>query len=245
MRSTGGRNNQGRLTSPVHAAAATSGSTGSSTSGATRRTSRPRSRAIEYDPNRTARIALLHYADGEKRYILAPNGLDGRRRGRRRAATADILPGNALPLRAIPLGTTIHNIELKRGQGRPARAARPAPRAQLMAKEGGWRAGALPSGEVREVHIECYATDRPGRQPRARERLDRQGGPQPLAGLAAAQPRRHDEPGRPPDGRRRGQDLRRPPSDARRGASRPRAARRATTSGPTAFIVTPPQGKKG
>src|SRR5688500_8880289 len=112
--------------------------------------------AIEYDPNRTARIALLHYVDGEKRYILAPNGLNV---GAEVVAgpSADILPGNALPLRGIPLGTTIHNLELKRGRGgqlvRSAGAA-----AQLMAKEGSYAQVRLPSGEVREVHIECYAT---------------------------------------------------------------------------------------
>ncbi len=111
---------------------------------------------IEYDPNRTARIALLHYVDGEKRYILAPNGLAV---GAQVVSGpgADILPGNALPLRGIPLGTTIHNIELKRGNGgqmvRSAGAA-----AQLMAKEGEYAQVRLPSGEVREVHIECYAT---------------------------------------------------------------------------------------
>ena len=112
--------------------------------------------AIEYDPNRTARIALLHYADGEKRYILAPNGLVV---GARVVSgpTADILPGNALPLKGIPLGTTIHNIELKRGRGgQLVRSAGTA--AQLMAKEGGYAQVRLPSGEVREVHIECYAT---------------------------------------------------------------------------------------
>src|SRR3982750_526944 len=112
--------------------------------------------AIEYDPNRTARIALLHYADGEKRYILAPNGLQVGASVVSGPA-ADILPGNALPLRGIPLGTTIHNIELKRGNGgqmvRSAGAA-----AQLMAKEGEYAQVRLPSGEVREVHIECYAT---------------------------------------------------------------------------------------
>src|SRR6202162_1438846 len=112
--------------------------------------------AIEYDPNRTARIALLHYADGEKRYILAPNGL---RVGSKvmSGPAADILPGNALPLKGIPLGTTIHNIELKRGGGgqlvRSAGAS-----AQLMAKEGDYAQIRLPSGEVREVSIECYAT---------------------------------------------------------------------------------------
>jgi len=112
--------------------------------------------SIEYDPNRSARIALLHYADGEKRYILAPNGLEVGAQVVSGPA-ADIIPGNALPLRGIPLGTTIHNLELKRGRGgqlvRSAGAA-----AQLMAKEGSYAQVRLPSGEVREVHIECYAT---------------------------------------------------------------------------------------
>jgi len=112
--------------------------------------------SIEYDPNRTANIALLHYADGEKRYILAPVGLEV---GARVVSgpKADILPGNALPLRGIPVGTTIHNIELKRGRGgqmvRSAGAA-----AQLMAKEGDYAQVRLPSGETRKVFIDCYAT---------------------------------------------------------------------------------------
>src|ERR671929_472094 len=112
--------------------------------------------AIEYDPNRTARIALLHYADGEKRYILAPDGLAV---GTTIMAgpEADILVGNALPLSKIPLGTTIHNIELKEGKGgqmvRSAGAA-----AQLMAREGDWATLRLPSGEMRKVHVRCYAT---------------------------------------------------------------------------------------
>jgi large subunit ribosomal protein L2 len=155
LRGTGGRNNQGRVTSRFMG-------------GGHKRLYRiidfrrdkmgvsARVASIEYDPNRTARIALLHYADGEKRYILAPNGLEV---GAHVVSgpSADILPGNALPLRGIPLGTTIHNIELKRGRGgqlvRSAGAA-----AQLMAKEGGYAQVRLPSGEVREVHIECYAT---------------------------------------------------------------------------------------
>src|SRR5881628_3372417 len=112
--------------------------------------------AIEYDPNRTARIALLNYADGEKRYILAPNGLEV-------GATitsgpdADILVGNALPLSKIPLGTTVHNIELKEGKGgQMARSA--GTFAQLMAREGDWATLRLPSGEMRKVHTRCYAT---------------------------------------------------------------------------------------
>jgi large subunit ribosomal protein L2 len=112
--------------------------------------------AIEYDPNRSARIALLHYVDGEKRYILAPDGL---KVGQQVLAgeSADILPGNALPLRAIPAGTMIHNIELRKGRGgqlvRSAGAA-----AQLVAREGDYAQVKLPSGEVRQVHVECVAT---------------------------------------------------------------------------------------
>jgi len=112
--------------------------------------------SIEYDPNRSARIALLNYADGEKRYILAPLDLkvgDTIVAG----ANADIKPGNALPLRAIPLGTIIHNIELKPGKG--GQLARSAGTfAQLMSKEGKYGQIKLPSGEVRYVIMECYAT---------------------------------------------------------------------------------------
>lgn len=112
--------------------------------------------SIEYDPNRSARIALLHYADGEKRYILAPQGLNV---GAEviSGETADIKVGNALPLANIPVGSLIHNIELKPLKGaqivRSAGAA-----AQLMAKEGNYATIRLPSGEVRLVHINCKAT---------------------------------------------------------------------------------------
>ncbi len=112
--------------------------------------------AIEYDPNRSAHIALLHYVDGEKRYILAPNGLAV---GTMIVAgeEADILVGNALPLTKIPLGTVIHNVELKEGKGgqmvRSAGAG-----AQLMAREGDWATLRLPSGEMRKGHVRCYAT---------------------------------------------------------------------------------------
>jgi large subunit ribosomal protein L2 len=112
--------------------------------------------SLEYDPNRSARIALLAYLDGEKRYILAPDGLavgatvvagDG----------ADILVGNSLPLKNIPLGTMVHNIELKRGKGgQMARSAGAA--AQLLAKEGGYAQLKVPSGETRMVSLECYVT---------------------------------------------------------------------------------------
>ena len=112
--------------------------------------------AIEYDPNRTCRIALLHYADGEKRYILAPDGLnvggtvasgDG----------AEIATGNALPLSRLPLGTVVHNVELKAGKGgQLARAA--GAMVQLVAKEGNFAHLRLPSGEIRLVRLDNYAT---------------------------------------------------------------------------------------
>lgn len=112
--------------------------------------------AIEYDPNRSARIALLHYADGEKRYILAPLGLnlgDVLMAGE----SVEIKPGNAMPLARIPLGTMIHNIELKKGKG--AQIARSAGAlTQLVAKEGDYGHVRLPSGEIRLVRLECYAT---------------------------------------------------------------------------------------
>ncbi len=112
--------------------------------------------AIEYDPNRSARIALLFYADGEKRYILAPDKLTV---GETLMSgdTAEIKSGNALPLKRIPLGQTIHNIELRRGAGgRLVRSAGGS--AQLMAREGRYAHVRLPSGEVRLVDAECYAT---------------------------------------------------------------------------------------
>lgn len=112
--------------------------------------------AIEYDPNRSARIALLQYADGEKRYILAPNGLKVGDRVMS-GPTAEIRTGNALPLRNIPLGTQIHNIELYAGRG--GQIVRSAGNvAQLMAKEGNYATLRLPSGEYRIVRIECMAT---------------------------------------------------------------------------------------
>jgi large subunit ribosomal protein L2 len=112
--------------------------------------------SIEYDPNRSARIALLHYVDGEKRYILAPNGLKVGDRVMS-GPEADIRVGNALPLRNIPTGTVIHNIELHKGRGgQIVRSAGTA--AQLMAKEGDYAVVRLPSGEQRSVHLECIAT---------------------------------------------------------------------------------------
>lgn len=155
MRSSGGRNNQGRITSRFRG-------------GGHKRMYRiidfkrqkigvpARVAAIEYDPNRNSRIALLHYADGEKAYILAPDGL---RPGDQviSSRNADIRPGNCLPLSFIPAGTLIHNVELKRGKG--AQLVRCAGvGAQLMAKDTAYAQIRMPSGEVRRVHILCRAT---------------------------------------------------------------------------------------
>jgi large subunit ribosomal protein L2 len=112
--------------------------------------------AIEYDPNRSARIALLHYADGEKRYILAPQGLEVGQTVES-GEKADIRPGNALPLANIPVGTVVHNVELKPGAGgKLVRSAGTG--AQLLAKEGGFATLRMPSGEIRMVPIRCRAT---------------------------------------------------------------------------------------
>ncbi|MCD6103560.1 MAG: 50S ribosomal protein L2 [Thermotogae bacterium] len=112
--------------------------------------------SIEYDPNRSARIALLLYADGEKRYVLAPNGLSV---GERVVSgpDAEIRPGNALPLEKIPLGTLVHNVEMTPGKGgQIARSAGVS--CQLMAREGNYALLKMPSGELRRVHVRCYAT---------------------------------------------------------------------------------------
>jgi large subunit ribosomal protein L2 len=112
--------------------------------------------AIEYDPNRSARIALLHYVDGEKRYIIAPVGLEVGRTVTS-GPEADILIGNSLPIKNIPAGTVIHNIELKPGKGgQMARSA--GAQAQLVSKEGDYALLKLPSGEIRKVQVECTAT---------------------------------------------------------------------------------------
>ena len=155
IRKSGGRNNRGRLTTRHR---------GGGHKRAYRIIDFKRNKhgvpakvtAIEYDPNRSARIALLSYRDGEKRYILAPLGLsvgDTLMSG----PDADIRVGNALPLRAIPLGSQVHNIELQIGRGgvlvRSAGVA-----AQLMAKEGDYATLRMPSGEMRQVHLNCLAT---------------------------------------------------------------------------------------
>jgi large subunit ribosomal protein L2 len=155
VKKTGGRNNAGRMTSRHRG-------------GGHKRKYRvvdfrrektdipAKVKTIEYDPNRSARIALVSYADGEKRYIVAPVDL---KVGDPviTSASADIKPGNTMPMRNVPLGSLIHNIELRPGKG--AQMVRSAGTyAQLMAKEGAYAQVRLPSGEVRKVHIECKAT---------------------------------------------------------------------------------------
>jgi large subunit ribosomal protein L2 len=153
--STGGRNNYGRITSRFR---------GGGHKRRYRKLDFKRNKtgiparvvAIEYDPNRSARIALLYYTDGEKSYILAPARLNV---GDSviAAKSADIKPGNNLPLRFIPTGTEIHSVELKIGAGgQLGRAAGTS--VTLMAKEGDWATLRLPSGEMRKVHIDCRAT---------------------------------------------------------------------------------------
>ena len=168
---------------------------------------------IEYDPNRSAYIALLHYADGEKRYILAPARL-------RVGATvesgpgADIRVGNSLALADMPSGTVVHNVELTPGRG--GQIARSAGASiQLLAKEGDYVTLRLPSGEMRLVRARMPGHRRRDRQCRAPERQDRQGGSQAPHGRAPADPRHRHEPGRPPARRWRGiDDGRSPPRHA-------------------------------
>ncbi|HAR95568.1 MAG TPA: 50S ribosomal protein L2 [Deltaproteobacteria bacterium] len=114
--------------------------------------------AIEYDPNRSANIALIHYGDGEKRYILAPLGLKvGQTVVASKKGDTEISEGNSLPLKLIPLGTFVHNVEMKRGKGgQMARSA--GSYAQVVAKEGDYGHLRLPSGEVKLVHLLCSAT---------------------------------------------------------------------------------------
>ena len=158
--------------------------------------------AIEYDPNRSAHLALLHYRDGEKRYILAPHGLkvdDTVVSG----PSADILPGNALPLRAIPAGTTIHNVELQPGKGgQLCRSAGTG--AQLVAKEGEMAHVKLPSGEIRLIRQTCLATiGQVGNLDHENVTVGKAGRSRWL-GIRPTVRGDGDEPRRPPDGRRRG-----------------------------------------
>ena len=168
--------------------------------------------SIEYDPNRSARIALLHYADGEKRYILAPLRL---RVGAKveSGPNVDIRPGNALPLSSMPTGTTVHNVELRPGQGgKMVRSAGGS--AQLVAREGGKALLRLPSGEMRRVRRDLPRDRWPTRKRHARDRVRRQGRPVALEGQAPDGARNRDEPRRPSARRRRGQEQGQPPGDA-------------------------------
>ena len=165
--------------------------------------------AIEYDPNRSARIALLHYADGAKAYILAPAGI---RVGQQveSGPNADIKPGNALPLTNIPTGTLVHNVELKPGRGgQMARSAGSG--IQLVAKDEGYGVLRLPFRRDAPGAAHVPRDRRPGREHRPREHLQRQGGPQPVARQAPDRARLGHEPRRPPPRGRRGQVQGRPP----------------------------------
>jgi len=113
--------------------------------------------SLEYDPNRTAFISLIKYRDGERRYILAPQGITVGQMVVSSNEQADILPGNAMPIRFIPLGTVIHNIEMRPGKGgQIAKSA--GSRAQILAKEGDYAQVRMPSSEIRRIHLECRAT---------------------------------------------------------------------------------------
>lgn len=155
LKSTGGRNAQGRMT-VRHRGGGNKRSYRIIDFRRAKRDMPARVAAIEYDPNRSANIALLYYSDGEKRYILAPEGLkvgDEVMAGEE----ADVRVGNALPLRRIPLGLTVHNIELQPGKGgQIVRSAGSG--AILMAREEKYATLKLPSGELRKVHVDCYAT---------------------------------------------------------------------------------------
>ncbi len=202
---TGGRNNHGRITSRFR---------GGGHKQAYRAVDFKRRKfdvpavveRLEYDPNRTAFIALVKYADGELAYILAPQRLrvgDTVVAGQR----ADIKPGNAMPLASVPVGTIVHNIEMKVGAGgKIARSA--GTYAQLVGKDCGLRADQADVGGSAAGAGRVHGLDRRGVQPGQHEPEDRQGGPAALAGMAPAQPWRGDEPGRSPAWRRRRPILR-------------------------------------
>ena len=198
--------------------------------GTTRTACRPRSLASSTTRNRTARIALLHYADGEKRYIVAPTRF---KQGDIVVSGpgSDIRPGNCLPLRNIPTGTVVHAIELKPGGG--AKIARSAGSSvQLVAKDGPYALLRMPSGETRNVDQRCRATV--GEVGNAEQGGINWGkaGRMRWKGQAPARPRCCHEPGRPPAWWWRGQDLRWPPpgrpAGQPKGRPRPEQAQRAS-----------------
>ena len=196
--------------------------------------------AIEYDPNRSAHLALLHYRDGEKRYIIAPHGLkvgDTLMSG----PQADILPGNALPIRNIPVGTLVHNVELQPGPRRPAVPERRDARPSCWPRKGTGRRCGCPRARCGSCCMECMATiGQVGNLDHENVSVGK-AGRRALAGLPADRARHRDEPGRPPDGRRRGQGQGQPSDDAvgeaDQGLQDP--ARRKPSA--TRVIVTPPE----
>ena len=165
---------------------------------------------LEYDPNRTAFIALIRYQDGELAYILAPQRLragDSVVSGEQ----VDVKPGNAMPMRSMPVGTIIHNVEMKPGKGgQIARSA--GTYVQLVGRDQGYALLRLSSGELRMVRGRMPGDDRRGVEPRPAEHRHRQGRAQSLARAAAVGARRRDEPDRPSAWRRRGPHLGRAPS---------------------------------
>ena len=190
LRSTGGRNNQGRIDRRASRRRPQAARTASSTSAATRTASRPRSPRSSTTPTARRDIALLHYADGEKRYILAPDGLKVGATRASRARTPTSCWATRCRCARFPLGTTIHNIELQPGQGRRrwplGRRA-----AQLVAKEGDYAHGdASPPARSRKVHVECMATIGQVGNLEHENVSHRQGRPQALDGPPAARPRR-------------------------------------------------------
>ena len=224
--STGGRNNQGELTSwwrggghkrmlPHHRLQARQAR--HSGEGRDDRV-RPEPLGADRAADLCRRREALHPAAGRP---------EGRRHDRRRRRTSTSCRATRCRCKNIPLGTLLHNVELQAGQGRPDRAQRrivgAAGRQGRRLRVGQDAVGRDPQDQRRVLR-----DDRPGRQHRSRERVDRQGRPQPLAGQAAARARRGDEPGRPPARRRRRQDLGRPASGVAVGPCRPRATRRAT-----------------
>ena len=222
---TGGRNNHGRITVALTSAAVTSSPIAWSTSSAASSTCRGRVERLEYDPNRTAFIALIKYDDGELAYILAPQRLAVGRHGRSSGEKVDVKPGNAMPLGTMPVGTIVHNVELKPGRGgQIARSA--GAYVQLVGRDAGWAILKLERRARRAGAPGVHGDGRCGLEPGPLQHLDRQGRSHALAGQASDGALDRHEPGRSPQRRH----APRAASTGRRpGASRPRATRRART----------------
>ncbi len=183
--------------------------------------------AIEYDPNRSSRIALLHYADGAKAYIIAPEGLHVGDTVVSGVKDVDIKPGNCMPLSEIPVGTLVHNVEFLPGKG-AAMARSAGTSVQLMGKDNGYAVLRMPSSELRRVLLTCRATIGVVGNAEHANIVIRQGRPQPLEGRPPDRPWYGHEPGRPPARRRRGQEphlrssFRHPVGQADQGLQDPR-----------------------